>query len=137
MWLYDDVGRRNLLEPWYVAKIEGLTLAQKKQVTKDILLSMNAQDNHCPVNLDHLSFAKFSDYLANRKLVKSDKNKKSTLLSKSMSEGCRSALMYLYRMSKYSASESFTKDLRQFMSGLKRQVGHLAVGIFLTFVFMF
>ncbi len=47
-------------------RIEGLTLAQKKQVTKDILLSMNAQDNNCPVVLDRLSFAKFSDYLANR-----------------------------------------------------------------------
>ncbi len=30
MWLYDDVVQRNLLESWYVARLEGLTLVQKK-----------------------------------------------------------------------------------------------------------
>ncbi len=63
---------------------------------------MNAQDDNVPVILDCLSFENFSDYLANRKLAKSDPNKKNTLLTKSMYEGCQSALMHLYSMSKYN-----------------------------------
>ncbi len=92
---------KNLFEPWYLARLEGLTLAQKKQVLKEILLSMNAQDDNCSVILNCLSFAKFSDYVANRKLAKSDPNKKSKLLSSSMYEGCCSALMHLYQVEVY------------------------------------
>ena len=37
-----------------------------------------------------------------------------------MYENCRSALMHLYRMSKYEVEEEFDTKLKQFMNGMKR-----------------
>ncbi len=49
MWLYNDS-----LEVWYNAKINGSFLSESKKLTKEIWLSMNAQENIFPVILDCL-----------------------------------------------------------------------------------
>ena len=48
------------------------------------------------------------------------KTRKSDMLSISVYENCRSALMHLYRMSKYEMEEEFDMKLKQFMNGMKR-----------------
>ncbi len=141
MWLYADARRHYLLEPWYLNHVEGLSDKERSSTTKEILLSMNARDNNCPVHLDLLSFAKFSDYLATKKLRRAGNNRKrGDNPSKSLYESCRSALMHMFRMSSYTPSDYFLKNIKQFMSGIKRKASlHFCVNIvfFIHFIFKF
>ncbi len=111
-----------MLEPWYLYCIEGLSDKERILTTKEILLSMNAFDKNCPVCSDLVSFAKFSDYLATKKLRRAGYNRKrGNNPSKSLYKSCRSALMYMFWMLPYTPSDYFLTNIKQFMSGIKHK----------------
>ncbi len=121
LWLYNS-SHYSLLEESFVDALGSLESEREmKKWIKDILLKMHPR-SVCPVILSDLTFDIFSEYLASKKLSRQHSGNASNTLSASSYDSYRSALMHLYRMSKYDMDESFATDLKQFMTGMKRTV---------------
>ena len=121
LWLYNS-SHHSLLEESFVDALGSLESEREmKKWIKDILLKMHPR-SVCPVILSDLTFDIFSEYLASKKLSRQHSGNASNTLSASSYDSYRSALMHLYRMSKYDMDESFATDLKQFMTGMKRTV---------------
>ena len=121
LWLYNS-SHHSLLEESFIEALGSLESEREmKKWIKDILMKMHPR-SVCPVILSHLTFDIFSEYLASKKLSRHHSGNASNTLSASSYDSNRSALMHLYRMSKYDMDESFATDLKQFMTGMKRTV---------------
>ena len=114
---------RDLLEPWFLQKMEALDTAGKRlKYAKECMMAMSPEDDNCPFILSSLSFAQFSDYL-DRRTSRRGKNKgKEDSVGMSTIEQAKSALRNLYRFSKYEMSPRMDVLLKQFLSGKKRDI---------------
>ena len=97
---------------------------EMKKWINDILLKMHPR-SACPVLLSNLTFDIFIEYLASKKLSRQHIGNVSNTLSASSCDSYQSALMHLYRMSKYNMDSHFATDLSQFMTGMKRTVSFI------------
>ncbi|KAL3775170.1 hypothetical protein HJC23_000313 [Cyclotella cryptica] len=124
LWLHNS-PHRSLLEESFVEALDSLENEKEmKKWIKDILLKMHPR-SVCPVILCNLTFDIFSEYLASKKLSRKHIGNVSNTLSASSYDSYRSALMHLYRMSKYDMDSHFATDLSQFMTGMKRTTDQL------------
>ena len=118
LWLY-NTPHRSLLEESFVDAPGSLENDREmKKWIKDILLTMHPR-SVCPVILSKLTFDIFSEYLASKKLSRQHIGNASNALSASSYGNYWSALMHLYRMSKYDMDSHFATDLSQFITGMK------------------
>ncbi len=126
LWLYNS-PHRSLLEESLVeahGSVEGDR--EMKKWIKDILLKMHPR-SVCPVVLSYCTFDIFREYLASKKLSRQHIGNASNTVSASSYDSYRSALMHLYRMSKYDMDSHFATDLSQFMTGMKCTVSFICV----------
>ena len=128
MYDSDIMIKDMLLEEWFIAKLEDAEAADRlrrkatrpamREVCRDCLDAVNKEAKNCPLILPALTFNLFSHYLTTRK----KKCNNNAMLSRTAYNGIRSSLVHLYRMSGYEMRQEMTKELAQFMSGLKRTV---------------
>ena len=125
VWLLQNEAYHYMLEPWYIEEMRDLSERKRKGVTKKMVENLYEEEDRCPIILSSLTFKVFSHFMATRKL--SEKHRKirktkSSYLAASTYDNYRSALMHLFRMSKYEVPDVFVKQLRQFMSGMRRRI---------------
>ena len=111
-----------LLEPWFIMRLTELTSrpAAQKKYMQECLLACSAEDDNCPFILSNLTFPHFSNFLSIR--TRSRGKTKGSSLGVSSYDQAKSALVHLYRMSKYDMSSDFADNLKMFMKGMKRTV---------------
>ncbi len=126
VWWLIQSSRYHLIEGWALTAINNkTTITKKKKKIKALINAMYCDDNNSPVILSDLTFEIFSEYLATKKVIRCHRNNSTQMLSKSTYDLCQSALMHMFKMSKYDMSEEFAKKLSRFMAGLKQKVSGL------------
>ena len=128
LWIYDDDRlREDILKDWFYETNHECKLEddsndgtakyrrQQRKYCKRVLYDM-VDELNCPIILNKLTFSIFSHYVTTRK------NPDGSLMSKASYGGFRSAMMDIFRATKYEISEEFKKDLKVFMGGMKREV---------------
>jgi len=119
----EDELRDDLLEPWFVQRLEAMEKpSEMKKYAQDCLLVCSAEDNNCPFILSNLTFPHFSNFLSTRTSRKGKNKGKPNSLSVASYDQAKSALVHLFRMSKYCIPGEFAENLRIFMKGMKRHV---------------
>ena len=119
--LYNEELRDDLLEPWFVKRLEAMEKpSKKKKYTQDRLLVCSAEDDNCPFILSNLTFPHFSNFLSTRTSRKGKNKGKPNSLSVASYNQAKSVLVHLYyRMSKYCIPDEFVENLKIFMKGMK------------------
>ncbi len=103
-----------LLEPWFIMRLTKLTApAAQTEYMQECLLACSAEDDNCPLFLSNLSFPHFSNFLSIR--TRSRGKTKGSSLGVALYDQAKSALVHLYRMSKYDISSDFAENLKMFM----------------------
>jgi len=116
-----EVLRDLLLEPWFIMRLSELTMpTAKKKYMQECLLACSAEDNNCPFILSNLIFPHFSYFLSIQTRVRG--KMKGSSLGVASYDQAKSALVHLYRMSKYDIPSDFAGNLKIFMKGMKRTV---------------
>ncbi len=119
----DEELRDDLLEPWFVERLKVMEKpSEMKKYAQDCLLVCSAEDNNCPFILSNLTFPHFSNFLSTRTSRKGKNKGKPNSLSVASYDQAKSALVHLFRMSKYCIPGEFAENLRIFMKGMKRHV---------------
>jgi len=95
--------------------------AQKKYAYKCFEI-MSAEDDNCPFVLSELTFAHFSAFLSTRTRTRGKNKGQPNSLGIASFDQAKSALVHLFRMSKYKMLEQMSDKLKMFMKGLKRHV---------------
>jgi len=118
-----DELRDSLLEPWFVEKLGGCrnVSAQKKYAYKCFEI-MRAEDDNCPFVLSELTFAHFSTFLSTRTSARGKNKGQPNSLGIASFDQAKSALVHLFRMSKYKMLEPMSEKLKMFMKCMKRHV---------------
>jgi hypothetical protein len=93
---------------------------REKEIRARSLLICSGEDNNCPFILLNLIFPHFSNFLSTRTRAKG--KTKGSSLGVAPYDQAKSALVHLYRMSKYDIPSDFADNLKIFMKGLKRTV---------------
>ena len=115
--------RDRLLEPWFVEKLEECrNVSARKKYAMNCFESMRAEDDNCPFVLSNLTFAHFSTFLSTRTRTRGKARGKPNSLGIASFDQAKSALVHLFRMSKYKMLVDFSEKLKMFMKGLKRHV---------------
>ena len=115
--------RDRLLEPWFVEKLkECRNVSARKKYAMNCFESMRAEDDNCPFVLSNLTFAHFSTFLSTRTRTRGKARGKPNSLGIASFDQAKSALVHLFRMSKYKMLVDFSEKLKMFMKGLKRHV---------------
>jgi hypothetical protein len=97
-------------------------LAKKKKYVQECLLACSPEDKNCPFILSNLTFAHFSNFLSTRTRSRGKTKGQPNTLGVSANDTARSALVHLYRMSKYDLPVEFSDNLKIYMKGMKRHV---------------
>jgi hypothetical protein len=153
VWIYtnlDENVRERLLAPWLIrwmidakheatvginfrsaASKEKKELAAITKVAKKAMMSVNSQDNNCPILLQNLTFRICTEFLVSKhhstaaaaangdgSAAASTKKFKST----STYEKARSAIVFLHKEANIEMDPEIRQRLCNFMSGLKRKV---------------
>ena len=125
MFVYEknEELRGHLLESWFVERLAAFTtLTEKKKYVQECLLACSPEDNNCPFILSNLTFAHFSNFLSTRTRSRGKNKGQPNSLGVSSYDMAKSALVHLYRMSKYDIPAEFADNLKIFMKGMKRHV---------------
>ncbi len=96
------------------------TPTAKKKYVQECLLACSAEENNCPFILSNLIFPHFSNFLLTQTRARG--KKKGSSLRVSSYNQAKSALVHLYRLSKYEIPSDFNNNLKIFMKGMKRTV---------------
>jgi hypothetical protein len=112
-----------LLEPWFVEKLgECRNVSAQKKYAYKCFEIMSAEDDNCPFVLSELTFAHFSAFLSTRTRTRGKNKGQPNSLGIASFDQAKSALVHLFRMSKYKMLEQMSDKLKMFMKGLKRHV---------------
>jgi hypothetical protein len=112
-----------LLEPWFVEKLgECRNVSAQKKYAYKCFEIMGAEDDNCPYVLSELTFAHFSAFLSTRTRTRGKNKGQPNSLGIASFDQAKSALVHLFRMSKYKMLEQMSDKLKMFMKGLKRHV---------------
>ena len=115
--------REKLLEPWFTRGLAQCTMSKAKmKYLQDCFLACSAEDNNCPFILSNLTFPHFSNFLSARKRTRGKNKGKQNSLGVALYDQAKSALIHLFRMSKYHIPTEFAGNLKIFMKGMKRTV---------------
>jgi hypothetical protein len=119
-----DKLRSTLFEPWFVWWLQEpfATATARKKYVQECLLAMSPEDDNCPFILLNLSFAHFSNFLSTRTRSRGKRKGEPNLLLVASYDQAKSALVHLFRMSKYDMPMEFAEKLKIFMKGMKRHV---------------
>ena len=118
-----DELRSLLLEPWFVEQLHQFSKAkEKKDYAKECLLACSQEDDNCPFILSNLTFAHFSNFLSTKTRRKGKNKGKQNSLGNASYDQAKSALVHLFRMSKYDMPTEVGEKLKMFMKGMKRHV---------------
>jgi hypothetical protein len=118
-----DELRSLLLESWFVERLPQFSKAKdKKTYVKECLLACSPEDNNCPFILSNLTFAHFSNFLSTKTRRKGKKKGQQNSLGKASYYQAKSALVHLFRMSKYDMPMEVAEKLKMFMKGMKQNV---------------
>ena len=118
-----DELRDLLLEPWFVTGLEECrnASAQKKYAAK-CFERMGAEEDNCPFVLSELTFAHFSTFLSTRTRTRGKTRGQPNSLGIASFDQAKSALVHLFRVSKYKMLEPFSDKLKTFMKCMKRHI---------------
>ena len=116
-----DELRSHLLESWFVERMPQKP-SEKKTYVKECLLACSPEDDNCPFILCNLTFAHFSNFLSTRTRRKGKNKGQENSLGNASYDQAKSALVHLFRMSKYDISKDLAEKLKMFMKGIKRHV---------------
>ena len=83
---------------------------------------MGAEDDNCPFVLSELTFDHFSTFLSTRTSARGKKKGQPNSLGIASFDQAKSALVHLFRMSKYKMLEPMNEKLKMFMKCMKRHV---------------
>jgi len=118
-----DELRDCLLEPWFVEKLgECRNVSAQKKYAYKCFEIMSAEDDNCPFVLSELTFAHFSTFLSTRTSARGKKKGEPNSLGIASFDQAKSALVHLFRMSKYKMIEEMSEQLKMFMKCMKRHV---------------
>lgn len=118
-----DELRSLLLESWFVERLSQFSKASdKKNYVKECLLACSPEDNNCPFILSNLTFAHFSNFLSTKTRRKGKKKGQQNSLGNASYDQAKSALVHLFRMSRYDMPVDLAAKLKMFMKGMKRHV---------------
>ncbi len=119
-----DELRFPLLEPWFIDRLDQLSEipSAKKKYMQECFLAMSPEDDNCPFCLSNLTFAHFSNFLSTRTRSRGKNKGAPNSLGVASYDQAKSALVHLFRMSKYEMSGDFSESLKIFMKGMKRVV---------------
>ena len=119
----NEVLREKLLEPWFIRGLAQCTTSKAKtKYLQECFLACSAEDNNCPFILSNLTFPHFSNFLSTRTRTKGKNKGKQNSLGVASYDQAKSALVHLFRMSKYDIPAEFADNLKIFMKGMKRTV---------------
>ena len=122
----NDQLRDLLLDPRFIEGLEQCTTASaKKKFMQDSLLACNAEDDYCPFILSNLTFPHFSNFLSTRTRTRGKKKGQQNSLGVASYDQAKSALVHLFRVSKYDMPLEFANHLKIFMKGMKRTVASI------------
>ena len=118
-----DLDLEKYFHDWFVLQARVADDEDQKGTNKRKLLrelfknSINhVSKTRCPLILEAVDFATFTEYVTTRK------SRKNRSLSKSGYGGIHSALMFLHKASGFRTTEEFQKNISQFNRGMKRKV---------------
>ncbi len=118
-----DELRSLLLESWFVEQLTQFsTPSERKNYAKEWLVACSPEDNNYPFILANLTFAHFSNFLSTRTRCKGKKKGQKNSLGNASNDQAKSALIHLFRMSKYDVPKDLAEKLKMFMKGMKRHV---------------
>ena len=118
-----DKLRSLLLESWFVErKPQFSTPSEKKNYANECLLVCSPEDDNFPFILPNLTFAHFSNFLSMRTRHKGKNKGQENSFGNASYDQAKSALVHLFRMSKYEISKDLAEKLKMFMKGMKRHV---------------
>jgi hypothetical protein len=118
-----DELRDSLLEPWFVEKLgECRNVSAQKKYAYKCFEIMGAEDDNCPFVLSELTFDHFSTFLSTRTSARGKKKGQPNSLGIASFDQAKSALVHLFRMSKYKMLEPMNEKLKMFMKCMKRHV---------------
>ena len=83
---------------------------------------MSPEDDNCPFILSNLFSAHFSNFLSTRTRTQGKRKGEPNSLLVSSYDQAKSALIHLFRMSKYDMPLDFAEKLKMFMKGMKQHV---------------
>ena len=115
-WLLESECRLNVLETWYLLRVEGLSPSKCRSLTKDMMLVMDPHKDNCPLSLNLVTFELFLQYLVTKK------KKGGGDLSAQSYDGCHSALMHMFCRSKYTCTDHFSENIGDFICTMRRKV---------------
>jgi len=119
----NEVLRDLVLEPWFIRGLAQCTTpTAKKKYLQECLLACSSEDNNCPFILSNLTFPHFSNFLSTRTRSKGKNKGRQNSLGVASYDQAKSALVHLFRMSKYDIPVEFADNLKIFMKGMKRTV---------------
>ena len=129
LYCFDSIELRDrLLEPWFIDGLEECrNVSAQKKYSMKCFQSMHEEDDNCPFVLSELSFAHFSTFLSTRTRTQGKASGKPNSLGIASFDQAKSALVHLFRMSKYKMLDSFSDKLKMFMKGLKQHVASTKV----------
>ena len=105
-----------VLETWFLFAVEAMDERDCWVYIKNVLLAMDPDLDNCPIILPSVTFELFSHYLVTKK------KKGGGHLSVQTYDGCQSALMHLYRRSKYTCCDHFCTQIGDFICAMRRKV---------------
>jgi len=103
--------RGHLLESWFVEWLAAFATLTEKKYVHECLLACSPEDNNCSFILSNLTFAHFSNFLSMRTRSRGKNKGQPNLLGVSSYDMAKSALIHLYRMSKYDIPAEFADNL--------------------------
>ena len=119
----NEVLREKLLEPWFTRGLAQCTASRAEtKYLQDCFLACSAEDDNCPFILSNLTFPHFSNFLSTRTRTRGKNKGKQNSLGVASYDQAKSALVHLFRMSKYDIPAEFADNLKIFMKGMKRTV---------------
>ncbi len=109
----NDEWRDRLLESWFVEQLaEFATLTKKKKYAQECFLACSREDDNCPFILSNLTFVHLSNFLSTRTRSREKNRGQPNSLGVASYDQAKSALIHLYRMSKYDISVEFAENLK-------------------------